>query len=138
ASNSAPARAMHFSFSCPQRWGQSQCQPPPKTAAPSAAVWPQPLAPAPPELRVTENSGNGIGAFASGGAAQVIVSLKDSHISGNAGNGIGVLASAASGAGSVTVVGASLISGNVNGVSASGAGQIRTHGNNQLLFNGNN
>ncbi|MGB9366557.1 MAG: hypothetical protein WCE79_11150 [Xanthobacteraceae bacterium] len=67
------------------------------------------------------------------------MSLKDSHISGNAGNGIGVLASAASGAGSVTVVvGGSLISGNVNGVSASSAGQIRTHGNNQLLFNGNN
>jgi hypothetical protein len=29
-----------------------------------------------------------------------------------------------------------MITGNVNGVSASGAGQIRTFGNNQVLFNG--
>jgi hypothetical protein len=86
-----------------------------------------------------ENSANGIGAFSTPGAASIAVSVKDAQITGNIGNGLAVLTSVASGAGSVTVtVGGSLISGNVTGVSASGAGQIRTFGNNQLLFNGNN
>ena len=31
-----------------------------------------------------------------------------------------------------------MITANVNGVATGGAGQIRTHGNNQLQFNGNN
>lgn len=86
-----------------------------------------------------ENAGNGIGAFSTGGAAGITVSVKDSQITGNVGNGVGVLAAAASGAGSATVeIGSSMISGNVNGVAASGSGQIRTFGNNQLRLNGNN
>jgi hypothetical protein len=86
-----------------------------------------------------ENSGNGIGAFSTPGAAGISVSVKDSQITGNIGNGLAVLTAAPSGAGSVTIeVSGSLISGNVTGVSASGAGQIRTFGNNQLRLNGNN
>jgi hypothetical protein len=86
-----------------------------------------------------ENLGNGIGAFSTSGAAGISVSVKDAQITGNIGNGLAVLAAAPSGAGSATIeVGGSLISGNVTGVSASGAGQIRTFGNNQLRLNGNN
>jgi hypothetical protein len=86
-----------------------------------------------------ENSGNGIGAFSTAGHAGVTASVKDSQITGNLTNGLGALGATASGAGSATIaVGGSMISANVNGIAASGAGQIRTFGNNQLLFNGSN
>jgi hypothetical protein len=67
------------------------------------------------------------------------VSVKDSHISGNLTNGIGVLGATASGTGSAIItVGSSMITSNVNGVASGGAGQMRTHGNNQLQLNGTN
>jgi hypothetical protein len=86
-----------------------------------------------------ENLGNGIGAFSTAGQAGITVSVKDSQITGNLTNGLGALGAAASGAGSATIeIGSSMISANVNGLAASGAGQIRTFGNNQLRLNGNN
>jgi prepilin-type processing-associated H-X9-DG protein len=87
----------------------------------------------------TENQGNGIGAYTTAGGASVTVSVKDSHISGNLTNGIGVLGATASGAGSAVIeVGSTMITANVNGVVTGGAGQVRTHGNNQLRLNGTN
>jgi hypothetical protein len=87
----------------------------------------------------TENQGNGIGAYTTAGGASVTVSVKDSHISGNITNGLGALGATASGAGSAVIaVGSSMITANVNGVVTGGAGQIRTHGNNQLLLNSSN
>ena len=91
------------------------------------------------ESMAVENQGNGIGAYSPAGAAPVTVSVKDSHISGNLTNGLGVLAATASGAGSAVIaVGSTMITANVNGVAPAGAGQIRSHGNNQVQFNGNN
>jgi hypothetical protein len=91
------------------------------------------------ESMAVENQGNGIGAFTSAGAASVTVSVIGSHISGNITNGLGALGATASGAGSAVIaVGSSMITANVNGVVTGGAGQIRTHGNNQLLLNSNN
>jgi hypothetical protein len=91
------------------------------------------------ESMATENQGNGIGAYSSGGGAPVTVSIKDSHIAGNLTNGLGALGAAASGAGSVAMsVANTMINANVNGVSVGGAAQIRSHGNNQVQFNSTN
>jgi hypothetical protein len=85
----------------------------------------------------SENTGNGFAAVASAGKAPVTISIMSSRISGNLTNGLGAAGEAASGPGSATImVGSSMITANVNGISTLGAGRILTYGNNQLQVNG--
>ena len=82
------------------------------------------------------NGGHGILAITPGGGSRIQVNLDRTSVTGNLGSGARADGAAASGAGSATIrIGSSVISSNVQGVSAANAGVLQSYKNNSIAGN---
>ena len=85
---------------------------------------------------VSGNATDGVAVVSSAGLGGAAINITTSQVSGNFNAGLSANGAAATGAGSATVrAGASMIVANAVGIAVTGQGQVRSHGNNQVVGN---
>ena len=86
---------------------------------------------------ISGNENNGVLTISTAGHAPTTVSIIGSMITGNFGAGLSANGTSATGAGSAIIrIGSSSLSANAAGLTQTGAGQVRSYGNNQVNASG--